>query len=297
VPDSPERADWREAHAVRAVWADLGLPGAIDIHTHFMPANVMTKVWRYFDGADPDRPWPITYRMAERDRLDRLREFGIVAFTSLVYPHKPGMADWLNTWSREFAERTPDCLHTATFYPEPEAAEYVPVAIEAGARIFKAHIQVGNYSPNDPLLEPVWGTIEDAGIPVVTHAGSGPTPARFTGPAQIAGLLKRHPRLRLVIAHMGMPEYSEFLDLVDRYPDLHLDTTMVFTDFTERLAPFPPDQYGRLSQIRDRILLGTDFPNIPYPYLEGVTALVDLDLGDAWLRDVLYYNAKRLLSL
>ena len=96
---------------------------------------------------------------------------------------------------------------------------------------------------------------------------------------------------------MGMPEYSEFLDLVDRYPDLHLDTTMVFTDFTERLAPFPPDQYGRLSQIRDRILLGTDFPNIPYPYLEGVTALVDLDLGDAWLRDVLYYNAKRLLSL
>lgn len=235
--------------------------------------------------------------MDENARLERLREFGIVAFTTLLYPHKPGMADWLNSWARDFADRTADCVPTATFYPESEAAEYVPAAIEAGTRIFKAHIQVGNYDPNDPLLQPVWGAIEDAQIPVVTHAGSGPTPGPFTGPAQIARLLKSYPRLRLIIAHMGSPEYSEFLDLADTYRSLQLDTTMTFTAFTEQIAPFPADQYGRLVELQDRILLGTDFPNIPYPYAEAVNSLIDLDLGDDWLRDVLYHNGKRLLSI
>jgi uncharacterized protein len=287
-----------EAPALRALWADLDLPGAIDIHTHFMPDNVMAKVWRYFDnyGAANGTPWPVAYRMDEQARLHRLREFGIVAFTSLLYPHKPGMAAWLNTWACDFALRTPDCIHTATFYPEPGAAEYVPAAIEAGARVFKAHVQVGNYDPNDPLLEPDWGAIDDARLPVVIHAGSGPTPGEFTGPAQIARLMTRHPRLRLIIAHMGMPEYSEFLDLAERYSNLHLDTTMVFTDFTEQIAPFPADEHGRLRQLQDRILLGTDFPNVPYRYTHAVTALIDLGLGEEWLRDVLFHNAQRLLS-
>ena len=66
------------------------------------------------------------------------------------------MAAWLNEWAAEFAAATPDCLHTATFYPEPDAAEYVRAAIGRGTRIFKAHIQVGDYDPADPLLDDVW---------------------------------------------------------------------------------------------------------------------------------------------
>ena len=44
---------------------------------------------------------------------------------------------------------------------------------------------------------------------------------------------------QLVVAHMGMPEYGEFLELAAAYPGVRLDTTMTFTDFTEGLAPFP----------------------------------------------------------
>ncbi|HXJ26789.1 MAG TPA: amidohydrolase, partial [Streptosporangiaceae bacterium] len=33
-----------EAAAVTAFWGGLGLDGLIDVHTHFMPANVMAKV-------------------------------------------------------------------------------------------------------------------------------------------------------------------------------------------------------------------------------------------------------------
>lgn len=288
-----------ETTAVRGIWESLGLPGLVDVHTHFMPTRVMDKVWQYFDDAGPlvGRPWPITYRTTETDRLRRLREFGVRAFTSLVYPHKPDMAQWLNQWAARFAAETPDCLATATLYPEPGVTDYVVDAIEGGARVFKAHVQVGRYDPADPRLDGAWGALAEARIPVVIHCGSGPQPGEFTGPDPVARVLARHPRLRLVIAHLGMPEYSDFLDLCERYDGVHLDTTMAFTPFVEETMPFPAAEYPRLRDVGDRILFGSDFPNIPYGYLEAVRCVVGLDVDDAWRRHVLHDNGARLFDL
>lgn len=291
--------DDRDREDVVRFWQRLGLPGIIDVHTHFMPERVLRKVWAYFDSAGPltGVEWPITYRQDEDERLAVLRSFGVLRFTSMLYPHKPGMAAWLNGWAAGFAARVPDCLHTATFFPEEEAPVYVREAVEAGARVFKAHLQVGAYDPNDPLLDPVWGLLAEAGVPVVTHCGSGPAPGAYTGPGPIGRLLARHPRLRLVVAHMGMPEYAEFLALAAVYPEVRLDTTMAFTDFTEGLTPFPAGQRGRLADLGDRILLGTDFPNIPYPYVHQLRALERLGMGDAWLRAVCHGNASELFGV
>ena len=292
-PGTGERA------AVTAFWRDLGLPGLVDVHTHFMPDNVLTKVWAFFDAghAAPGQAWPIAYRLPEPDRLALLRGFGVRTFSALSYPHKPGMAAWLNSWSAGFAARTPDALHSATFFAEPEAGGYVTEAIGAGARVFKAHVQVGAYDPRDPLLDPVWGALADAGIPVVVHCGSGPRPGPFTGPEPISAVLARHRKLRMIVAHLGAPEYGAFLGLAGRYPGVHLDTTMAFTDFMERLAPFPAALRPRLADLADRILLGSDFPNIPYPYLDQLRALGRLDMGADWLRAVCYGNAVRLFGL
>ncbi|GGX38138.1 amidohydrolase [Streptomyces chryseus] len=288
-----------EAAGVRRFWERLGLPGIIDVHTHFMPERVLRKVWAYFDAVGPmtGMPWPITYRHEEEERVALLGQFGVRHFTSMIYPHKPGMAAWLNDWSAGFAARTPACLHTATLFPEEGVTAYVRRAVESGARVFKAHLQVGAYDVNDALLDPVWGLLADAGIPVVTHCGSGPAPGKHTGPEPVARLLARHPRLRLVVAHMGMPEYADFLGLAERYGEVRLDTTMAFTDFSERFAPFPTAELGRLADLGDRILLGTDFPNIPYGYAHQLDALERLGLGDEWLRAVCHRNARRLFGL
>lgn len=288
-----------ESDSVTRIWTSLGLPGIIDVHTHFMPKPVMDKVWQYFDSAGPlvGREWPITYRTDEAQRVQTLREFGVQAFTSLIYPHKPQMAAWLNQWAAQFAADTPDCLHSATFYPEPDAADYVTAAIDAGTRVFKAHVQVGNYDPNDPLLDDVWGTIEDAGVPVVIHCGSGPAPGQFTGPDRIRSLLQRYPRLPLVIAHMGMPEYVDFLDICGEHDNVRLDTTMVFTPFADETMPFPRSAAHRLRDVGDRILFGSDFPNIPYGYATAMTALTTIDgIDDDWLRGVFHRNAAQLFG-
>lgn len=276
----------------------LGIPGLADIHVHFLPDAMLRKVWAYFDGAEEHygAPWPITYRFDEATRLAVLRGFGVRAIPALTYPHKPGMARWLNEWNADFAARVPDAIHCGTLYPEPDVAEYVGEALAAGARLFKMHVQVGRYAPDDALLDDAWGQLSDAGAPVVIHAGSAPLAGEFTGSERVARVLAKHPRLTLVIAHAGMPEYHEFADLVERYDNVQLDTTMVATDFTDRFAPLPDGYVARLGELADRVVLGSDFPNIPYPYAHQLAALTRLDLGDEWMRKVLWENGSRLLS-
>lgn len=287
--------------AAAPLWRRLGLPGLYDVHTHFLPPQVMRKVRAQFDRAGPliGRPWPIRYRDTDEALVAVLRGLGVRRFTALPYAHKPDMADWLNDWAAGFAARTPEALVSGTFYPERSAADYVPARIAGGVRVFKVHVQVGGFTVTDPLLEPAWAAVADAGVPTVVHAGSGPVPTRHTGPGPVADLLGRHPDLPLVIAHAGAPEYADFLALAERYERVRLDTTMVFTDFFDDLGGGYPSEL--LPRLRDlghagKVLLGSDFPNIPYPYEHQIEALERLGLGDDWLRAVCWHNGQALLG-
>ena len=286
---------------VRAYWRSLDLPGIVDVHVHFMPDRVMRKVWAYFDAAGPltGRPWPIRYRWSDEDRLEHLRSMGVRAFPSLVYPHKPGMAEWLNDWARPFARAHPDVVPTATFFPEPGVTSYVERALTDGAALFKVHVQVGGFDPADPMLDEVWGLLAEAGVPVVVHAGSGPTPGAHTGPGPFGAVLARHPTLTAVIAHMGMPDYDAFLDFAQTYPNVHVDTTMCFIDFfdAEQAAQLRRELAPRLEVLRPKVVFGADFPNIPHEYAHQIDVLTRLNLGDDWMRDVLWHNGARLLRL
>jgi hypothetical protein len=286
---------------VPAFWSGLGLPGLADVHTHFLPERMQRRVFAHFDEGGPllGRPWPITYRQPAAERVELLRKLGVRSFTALAYAHRPGMAASLNDWTLAFAATVPECLPSATFFPEPGALDYVRDAIERGARIFKLHLQVGGFDPRTPELDDVWGLLAETGTPVVVHAGSGPVASGFTGPGPIGDVLARHPRLALVVAHLGTPEYQDFLALAERHEQVRLDTTMALTDFFEQAAPFPPAELPRLRELglAGKVLLGSDFPTIPYPYAHQLEALARVDLGDDWLRAVCWENGARLFSL
>ncbi|UUV35005.1 amidohydrolase [Amycolatopsis roodepoortensis] len=281
----------------------LGIDGLVDLHLHFLPKPVMDKVWAYFDQAEEHygMAWPVHYRTPEEERIETLRSFGVRKFAPLVYPHKPGMAEWLTSWALEFAERVPEAVPTGTFYPEPGALSVVDGALRAGARCFKAHVQVGAYDPRDELLDGVWGALADAGVPVVVHCGHGPLKGAYTGLRLFEEILVRHPSLTLVLAHAGMPEIDFAFELARRYPRVYLDTTMVGVEFTSRGNPLPPDWQDLLAEFPDRVVLGTDFPNIPYSYATQLRAIAgwaaDDRLGEPFLRAVLHDTPAKLLSV
>jgi predicted TIM-barrel fold metal-dependent hydrolase len=287
-------------------WRALGLPGLLDVHVHFLPPRIQRAVWAVFDEAGPKvgRPWPIRYRGSDRERVEQLRALGVRRFGTMPYAHRPGVAAYLNEWAREFAADVPEALWCATLYPEPEVARYVPELVGAGVEAWKVHVQVGEFRLDDPVLDPAWGALADAGTPVVVHAGSGPVGNAFTGPEPLRRVLARHPRLTVVVAHLGAPEYAEFLDLAERFERTHLDTTMVFTDFFSEIGdagPFPDDLLPRLADLGPKVLLGSDFPTIPYPYAHQLEALVRLRereprLDDDWLREVCWHTPARLVG-
>jgi hypothetical protein len=288
----------------RAFAEELGLPGLMDLHTHFLPPRVMAKVRAQFDAAGPliGRSWPLHYRDEDDALVETLRSFGVRLFTALPYAHKPDMAEFLNEWAAGFAARVPEAAVCGTFFPEPGVTTYVASRSEPGPHrieVWKVHVQVGAFTVTDPLLDDAWGLLAETGAPVVLHAGSGPVPTEHTGPAPVAALLARHPRLRLVIAHAGAPEYAEFLHLAETHERVALDTTMAFTPFFDEMGgAYPAELLPRLRDLglAGKVHLGSDFPNIPYPYAEQLEALARLDLGEAWLRAVCWDSTASLLG-
>ncbi|MEU1719431.1 amidohydrolase family protein [Nonomuraea sp. NPDC005692] len=284
---------------VPAWWRELGLPGLIDLHVHFLPERMERRVWHHFNHGGPlmGAGWKIEYERPVEERLTRLREMGVRRFPALAYAHRPDMARDLNAWTLDFARRNPDCLPSATFYPEPGVADYVRAALADGVQIFKVHLQVGGFDPAAPELTEVWGLLAESGVPVVVHASSVPVPGGHVGPGPIGAVLAAHPRLRAVIAHLGMPEYEPFFELAVRHERVALDTTMAFTDFSERGMPFPTRLRPVLRDLglSGKVVLGSDFPTIPYPYAHQLDALAHLDLGEQWLRAVCWDNGAAMI--
>ena len=98
---------------------------------------------------------------------------------------------------------------------------------------------------------------------------------------------------------MGAPEYAEFLALAETHERVRLDTTMVFTDFFDGRGAVPATSCCRgWPTSATKVLLGSDFPTIPYPYahqLEGLAAA--RTSGDDWLRAVCWHNGLRMFGL
>jgi predicted TIM-barrel fold metal-dependent hydrolase len=277
--------------------AALGVPGIVDAHVHFLPDNVQQAVWRWFDRLTP--PWPVTYRSPAEERLAVLASVGVRHHTALAYAHRPGMLRFLNDHTLELAAEVPAVIPTFTIYPEPGVGAETARCLAAGGRCVKVHLQVGGFDSTDPMLDAAWELLADAGTPIVLHAGAvadGSGNEQWCGPEPVRRLLARFPELRLVIAHMGMPDQDAFVSLAEAHENLWLDTAMVFTD-PPYLGPPPVHLLERVGALGDRIVFGSDFPTIPHQFAAQVSGLAALGLGDDWLRAVLWHNGRRLFGL
>ena len=224
---------------VSALLAGLGIPGIVDAHVHFLPDSVQDAVWRWFDRLA--RPWPVTYRSAPQDRLATLARIGVRHHTALAYAHRPGMLTFLNEHTLGLAATQPAVIPTFTIFPEPGVGAETARCLAAGGRAVKVHLQVGGFDATDPQLDEAWGLLEDAGTPVILHAGAvadGSGNEQWCGPEPVRRLLARFPGLRLVIAHLGAPDHDAFVEIAEEHLGVWLDTAMVFTD-PPYLAPTP----------------------------------------------------------
>ena len=200
----------------------------IDAHTHLHPPRLFAAIRRWFDehttGASGARASPTRSVAA-------LRAAAVDRFAFFSYAHRPGMSRDLNRWIRDTATRYPDGIPLGTVH----AGDEDPGAVvdEAcgtwGLAGLKVHVQVQRFYPDDPGMLPVYERLVALDRVLIIHVGTAPHTNEFTGLARFERVLERFPRLRASICHMGAFETRLAFQLLDRYPHLHLDTTMAMT--------------------------------------------------------------------
>lgn len=271
------------------------LPPVIDAHVHVFPDRLFAAIWQWFD----QWGWPIRYRLTAREALRFQLERGVARVVALTYAHKPGLARSLNHFVAELAAEEPRMIGLATVYPgEDDARAIVEEAFALGLAGVKMHCHVQCFSPDDPALNVVYETCARHGRPLVIHAGREPKspgykcdPHALCAAERIERVLQNHPTLKLCVPHLGADEYDAYARLLERHDTLWLDTTMTLAEY------FPGPAPHHVLHVRpERILYGTDFPNLPFAWDREVTRLARLGLSEAHLAAVLGQNAASLFG-
>ena len=267
----------------------------IDMHVHFFPRAVFRAIWRFFEQESAGL-WPIRYKVWGREHVETMKSFGVKRFPTLVYAHKPGMADSLNDFVRDSAREFPELIPFGTTYAgdEGNAKRARRMFEEDGLYGIKLHPFVSREDLDDPRFFPVFEIMEGLGRILICHPGSGPNFGQHDGALRIERILKRFPRLPVVIAHCGAVEYQEYAALADSHPNVYFDTAMncVHTHVFEQNCP----GRGFFERFGERILFGTDFPNIPYDYGHQIDGVRKFALDPETEAGIFGGNAERLLS-
>jgi len=263
-------------------------PLIIDAHTHLFPDRLGAAIRAFFvEFISPDA---FHYPHNWREGRALLQAAGISRCWNLPYVKRPHAAQALNRWMAETFADDPFVEPGATLHPGDDVQNVVHEALDVlGLRLFKLHCSVGDFRLSDERLEPLWRRLSDGGVPVVVHLGHSVTGG--TEPSELADLeavAQRWPAARVILAHCGAPSVDGALALLRRFPNLHADLTPVVF----HLAPVEAEG---LRGLTDRILFGSDVPNVVVKLQETLAAIKALGLAPEEEARVVGGNAARLL--
>lgn len=272
----------------------------IDMHTHFFPPQIFRAIWDYFEQRDSGgnlRGWLINYKLPIEELVDFLEQKNVKAFTTFNYAHKEEIAESINEWTYHFARQNSKAIPFGCVWPaDKNRLEYVEQLFDQYEfRGIKIQPLVQNFFLHDERMSKIYELIIDRGKWLTVHIGTAPYKNRYVGYKHFLKFIKKYPDMNVQIAHMGAFEYRKFLNLLDRYENIYLDTAMTYIPeniFPERKSKRPNKE--DLITYQDRILFGSDFPNIPYNYEESTKGLLELDLPIIFYENIFYKNAKRL---
>ncbi|MDI1483865.1 amidohydrolase family protein [Polyangium sp. y55x31] len=290
---SADRAPLPAANDEEGERLSSSLPEVIDAHVHLFPEPVFEALWRWFD----QYGWPIRYKLKAREVVQFLLSRGVSRIVALHYAHKPGMARALNQFVAGLCREEPRVVGLATVLPgEPGAKEILAEAFAMGLAGVKLHCHVQCFSPDEEALHDVYEACVRANRPLVVHAGREPkSPAykcdtyEICSADRVERVLAEYPGLSLCVPHLGADEFDAYERLLERYDNLWLDTTMTMAEY------FTGDPPVRLLHCRpERVLYGSDFPNVPYAWDREIKRLAALGLREEQLAALVGGNAKKL---
>lgn len=136
----------------------------------------------------------------------------------------------------------------------------------------------------DPRNAPAWEKADADGLLVLLHTWGG---SAFDGPEQVRACAAKYPNARILMGHSCHGQWQEAAALARDFPNVYAELTAVL------------DDRGAVEVLvrgagSEKIVFGTDTPWFNHHNYIG--ALLGADLTDEDRRNILYRNARRLLT-
>ncbi|SMD00586.1 hypothetical protein SAMN02746065_12038 [Desulfocicer vacuolatum DSM 3385] len=269
----------------------------MDTHVHIFPGQIFQAVWQWFDV----HAWRIRYQMTSSDLLEFLLSRGINHIVAMQYAHKPGMARFLNRYMaekcREFSGKI---TGLATVFPGEDEAEIIlEQAFDLGLKGVKLHAHVQCFEMNSPEMNKLYECCQKHDKPMVMHVSREPkSPAYKCDPYVLCSVdkletvIKNFPDLKICVPHLGFDEILAYKNLIEKYDNLWLDTAMTITDYFPIYESVPLNQYRS-----DRIMYGSDFPNIPYAWDRELKVIQKAELSQNSLEKICWHNGAQFFNI
>lgn len=205
----------------------------------------------------------------------------------------------------DLVERDSHFLGFASVDPNlPEAPRQLERAVkELGLRGLKLDPALQRFYPNDSQTAfPVFEACRQLDIPVLIHAGMSWAPrglAKFAQPLLLEETVQAFPEVKFILAHFGWPWIAEAQMLAVRYPNVYLDTAILYSGTPENaLGRVLREQVGLEVVERSlarKILFGSNYPRVDIR--RSVRGVMALDLAPRTKKAILEDNAREILSL
>ena len=204
-----------------------------------------------------------------------------------------------NEWTCGVAREHPELIGFIGLVPEmgPGAMlDELEDKLAKGASGFKLHPAELAFYPTNPALWPVYRRCEELGVPVLSHAGEFFLPMESARLRFFLPVLEAFPRLKLVLAHLGKPDYDEARQIAATFPNAYFDTSTAITGGQHAHQLSAGESVRLIREIGvERMLFGSDFPWLSQE--RDIEFIAGLGLSDGERRAVLGENAARLLGL
>jgi predicted TIM-barrel fold metal-dependent hydrolase len=272
------------------------LPAVIDAHVHLFPDNLFASIWKWFDKFG----WPIRYRFGSPEAIEFLLSRGVSRIVGLHYAHKPGVARELNSYMAKLCRGFPQLTGMATVFPgEEKARQILTEAFDMGLSGVKLHCHVQCFEVLGSAMHEIYMLCQEFDKPLIMHVGREPKspaypcyPYALCSADKLEQVIKAYPGLRICVPHLGADEFDRYRRLLDNYDNLWLDTTMTLADY------LPFENVPDLAKIRpDRLIFGSDFPNLPYAWDRELKRIARLNLTAERLKKLLGQNAAEFYAI
>jgi hypothetical protein len=272
------------------------LPAVIDAHVHLFPDHMFASIWKWFEKFG----WPIRYRLGSPEVIEFLLSRSVNRIVGLQYAHKPGVARELNAYMAKLCSRYQQLIGMATVFPgENNARQILAEAFDMGLSGVKLHCHVQCFEMLSPAMHEIYRLCQELDKPLIMHVGREPkSPAYPCDPYALCSadklerVIEAYPDLRVCVPHLGADEFDAYLCLLESNDNLWLDTTMTLADYLS--FKNVPD----LAKMRaDRLIYGSDFPNLPYAWDRELKRIAHLDLDRERLLKLLSQNAVEFYAI